>query len=77
MEEKFTLELNTDELVLVAQALSDFTELAKMNHNFGKVSDKDYAVVNSLILNITHKLYDAAGMDYEATLAEVQGRGKE
>lgn len=75
MEEKFTLELNTDELVLVAQALSNLTELAEMNHNFGKVSDRDYAVVNSLILDITHKLYDAAGMDYEATLAEIEGEG--
>lgn len=77
MEEKFTLELNTDELVLVAQALSNLTELAEMNHNFGKVSDRDYAVVNGLILDITHKLYDAAGMDYDAALAEVQERGKE
>lgn len=75
MEEKFTLELNTDELVLVAQALSNLTELAEMNHNFGKVSDRDYAVVNGLILDITHKLYDAAGMDYDATLAEIEGEG--
>lgn len=75
MEEKFTLELNTDELVLVAQALSNLTELTEMNHSFGKVSDRDYAVINSLILDITHKLYDAAGMDYEATLAEIEGEG--
>lgn len=75
MEEKFTLELSTDELVLVAQALSNLTELAEMNHNFGKVSDRDYAVVNGLILDITHKLYDAAGMDYDATLAEIEGEG--
>lgn len=75
MEEKYTLELNGDEIVIVAQALSNLTELAEMNHNFGRVSDRDYAAVNSLVLGITHKLYDAAGMDYEATLAEIEGEG--
>lgn len=75
MEEKFTLELNGDEIVVVAQALSNLAELAEMNHNFGRTSDRDYIVVNNLILGITHKLYDAAGMDYEATLAELEGEG--
>lgn len=75
MEEKYTLELNGDEIVIIAQALSNLTKLAEMNHNFGRVSDKDYAAVNDLVLGITHKLYDAAGMDYEATLAEIEGEG--
>ena len=74
MEEKYTLELNGDEIVLVAQALSNLTEMAEMNHIVGRVSDKDYAAVTGLVLGITHKLYDAAGMDYEATLAEIEGR---
>lgn len=71
---EYTLTLNNDEALITAEALATFLMTVDASKSAGIISEEEYKEVEGVILNITHKLYDAAGMDYDAALAEVQGR---
>lgn len=71
---EYTLTLNNDEALITAEALATFLMTVDASKSAGITSEEEYKEVEGVILNITHKLYDAAGMDYDAALAEVQGR---
>lgn len=71
---EYTLTLNNDEALITAEALATFLMTVDASKSAGITSEEEYKEVEGIILNITHKLYDAAGMDYDAALAEVQGR---
>lgn len=71
---EYTLTLNSDEALITAEALATFLMTVDASKSAGITSEEEYKEVEGVILNITHKLYDAAGMDYDAALAEVQER---
>lgn len=71
---EYTLTINNDEALITAEALATFLMTVDASKNAGITTEEEYKEVEGIILGITHKLYDAAGMDYDAALAEVQGR---
>lgn len=74
---EYALTLNNDEALITAEALATFLMTVDASKSAGITSEEEYKEVEDIILNITHKLYDAAGMDYDAALAEIQERERE
>lgn len=74
---EYALTLNSDEALITAEALATFLMTVDASKSAGITSEEEYKEVEGVILNITHKLYDAAGMDYDAALAEIQERERE
>lgn len=71
---KYILVLNDDETLLTVEALSNFIITADASRRAGIMSEDEYKGIEDIALSITHKLYDAAGMDYDAAIAELEGR---
>ena len=69
---EYILTLGRDEALITAEALATFLMTIDASKDTGVVSEEEYKEVEGIILSITHKLYDAAGMDYDAALAKIR-----